>query len=275
MPQCPKCKAPYEVGQRYCEQCDSYLLHPEEGDYLCPQCGIRVSSNQEICHKCNAKLSKDTAAPNQAPETPASPTSEPPPAPAIPPKTGLPPWALGALIGAAFVIIILLGLLIRQGAAPTKEAEKPATEAAPSSAAATPVTPGPERPAAPTPEASLADGVRKTLSTLREAQLKNDIILFMSCYSYLYSSLDRKRQKTLADWKDFDFLDMNFILDEVKPMGPDNAMARVTWTMQVQNRKSRQFDSFTQVYQVILAKELGKWRIRTINDLTDEESGKE
>jgi len=58
-------------------------------------------------------------------------------------------------------------------------------------------------------------------------------------------------------------------------MGPDNAMARVTWTMQVQNRKSRQFDSFTQVYQVILAKELGKWRIRTINDLTDEESGKE
>jgi hypothetical protein len=65
---------------------------------------------------------------------------------------------------------------------------------------------------------------------------------------------------------------MNFVLEDVKPMGPDNAMAHVTWTMQIQNRKSSQFDSFTQDYKVILAKELGKWRIRAINDLTDEDS---
>jgi len=187
---------------------------------------------------------------------------------------------LGALIAAAVLIIILLGLLLRQGAAPTKEAEKPATEAAPPPAVATPVTPAPETPTAPpveapTPKVSLADEVRETLSNLREAQLKNNIILFMSCYSYLYPSLDRKREQTLSYWKDFHFLDMNFVLDDVKPMGPDNAMARVTWTMQIQNRRSHQFDSFTQDYKVILAKELGKWRIRAINDLTDEDSEKE
>jgi hypothetical protein len=60
MPQCPTCKAQYEIGQRYCETCESYLLNPEEGDYFCPQCGIRVAPQQEVCHKCNAALG-DTA----------------------------------------------------------------------------------------------------------------------------------------------------------------------------------------------------------------------
>jgi hypothetical protein len=268
LPQCPACKAPYEVGQRYCGLCDSYLLHPEEGDYFCPQCGIRVAPGQEICHKCSAKLPETPAPPTPTPETPSPPGSEPPPAapptPSPPPWPGLPLWALGALIAAGFLIIILLGLLLRQGLAPPRVAEKPPIEAAP--AVAEPALPPA---AAPAPKASLADEVRQTLNNLREAQLKNDIILFMSCYSYLYPSLDKKREQTLSYWKDFKFLDLNFILNEVKPLGPDNAWARVTWTMQIQNRE---FDSFTQVYKVVLAKELGQWRVRSIQDMTHEDS---
>ena len=56
MPQCPHCQAPYEVGQRYCSTCGSFLLHPEEGDTFCPQCGVRVSPRQEFCHECDAPL---------------------------------------------------------------------------------------------------------------------------------------------------------------------------------------------------------------------------
>lgn len=284
MPQCPACKAPYEVGQRYCGLCDSYLLHPEAGDYFCPQCGIRVAPNQEICHKCNARLPGATAF-TQAPETQAPSASKPPPVvpptPSPLPKPGLPLWALGALLGAGFLIIVLLGLLLRQGLAPPDAAQKapPGTVAAPMvpaapAASTVPAAEPPPLPAAPAPaaKATLADQVRETLTTLREAQLKNDIVLFMSCYSYLYPSLDKKREQTLAYWKDFKFLDLNYVLDEVKPMGPENAWARVTWSMQIQNRQSQEFDSFTQIYRVLLVKELGKWRVRSIKDISQGDS---
>jgi len=282
LPQCPTCKAPYELGQRYCEQCESYLLHPEEGDYFCPQCGIRVAPNQEICHKCNAILPEAGAAAAQGQKPPAPPAFEPPPpevppTPTPPPKWGIPPWGLALIIAAGFLIVIILGLLLRQGTVPTEVAEKPPP---PAVAPTTPVAPAaptaekPAPPAAPTPaaEATLADEVAETLNNLREAQLKNDIILFMSCYSYLYPSLDKKRETTLEYWKDFKFLDLNFILDDIKPMGENNALARVTWTMQIQTRKSQEFDSFTQTFRVVLAKELGKWRVRSIKDITHEDS---
>ena len=298
MPQCPTCKTHYEVGQRYCEQCDSYLLNPEEGDYFCPECGIRVASQQELCHKCSTSLLGITAAPTPvlgtpspaAPKVPPSQVQEVPP---YAPGPGLPPWALGALIGAGVLIVILfLILLFRKGPAPKKVAQalppKAVTTAAPTKppapaakepaapVAPKPVTPPAAPPAAtPAPEAALADQVRETLGNLRDAQLWNDIVLFMSCYSSLYPSLDKKRQQTLAYWKDFNYLDLNFILNDVKPLGPDSALARVTWTMQVENRKSQQVDSFTQVFEVGLAKELGNWRIRSIKDLTYEQEEEE
>ena len=65
MPQCPICNAAVWVGERYCSTCDSYLPNPEEEDHFCPQCGIRVAPQQEICHKCNAALPEMAGAPFQ------------------------------------------------------------------------------------------------------------------------------------------------------------------------------------------------------------------
>ncbi len=56
MPQCPICKVAVWVGERYCPTCNNYLPHPEEEDYFCPRCGIRMAPQQEICHKCKAAL---------------------------------------------------------------------------------------------------------------------------------------------------------------------------------------------------------------------------
>ena len=70
MPQCPHCQAPYEAGQRYCSTCGSFLLHPEQGDTFCPQCGVRVSPRQEFCHECDAPLKGALAAPEAPAPTP-------------------------------------------------------------------------------------------------------------------------------------------------------------------------------------------------------------
>ena len=84
MPQCPHCQTPFEVGQRYCSTCGSFLLHPEQGDTFCPQCGVRVSPLQEFCHECDAPLKGSPAAPGRPWGPPAAPAPEASPA-KIPP----------------------------------------------------------------------------------------------------------------------------------------------------------------------------------------------
>jgi hypothetical protein len=117
----------------------------------------------------------------------------------------------------------------------------------------------------------MKEEVRETLKNLRKAQLEEDIILFMSCYSYIYPSLDKKRKQTLDYWKNFRFMDLEFSLDEIKPLGPESLLAHVTWSMQVQNRRNQEFDSSTQIFEVAMGKELGAWRIRSLKDVTDYE----
>jgi hypothetical protein len=301
MPQCPTCKAQYEIGQRYCETCESYLLNPEEGDYFCPQCGIRVAPQQEVCHKCNAALGDTAPAAAAAPSTrpePAQPAPEPPHSLGgqVPPPRGLPLWVPGALIAAGFIILILLAVIFTRPspkAPPVAETPSPPVAvtppppatvtpppqaAAPSTPAATTPVPKPEASPttteatpAPSREESMKEEVRETLKNLRKAQLEEDIILFMSCYSYIYPSLDKKRKQTLDYWKNFRFMDLEFSLDEIKPLGPESLLAHVTWSMQVQNRRNQEFDSSTQIFEVAMGKELGAWRIRSLKDVTDYE----
>jgi len=66
MPQCPICKAAVWVGERYCATCTNYLPHPGEEDHFCPECGIRVAPQQEICHRCKAALPEIAGTPSTA-----------------------------------------------------------------------------------------------------------------------------------------------------------------------------------------------------------------
>jgi hypothetical protein len=90
MAQCPICNAAIWIGQSYCSTCDSYLPNPGEEDHFCPQCGIRVASQQEFCHKCN--LIEKTGASSQTMTTAGK----------------LPSWVTGVFIGTGLVIMVLL-----------------------------------------------------------------------------------------------------------------------------------------------------------------------
>ena len=279
MPQCPHCQAPYEVGQRYCSTCGSFLLHPEQGDTFCPQCGVRVSPRQEFCHECDAPLKGALAAPEALAPTPEAvapiPEAVAPPeaAPAKGPPAGLPSWLIGLLVGAGILILILLILLFTRGTS-TPPAPTPAPKAeapAPAPPAATPAPspsahPGPGT-AAPPAEADLKEQLQKELSILREAQLRKDIVQFMSVYSLTYPELDDKRANTLKAWERFDFTNLVFTVDKIQPIDPDNAIAWVTWYIDTKNRRTQEMASSSQTYQVRFAKELGKWRIRSLEEV--------
>jgi hypothetical protein len=210
----------------------------------------------------------------------------------------MPSWVLAAFIGAVVVIVALLLIIffkkssapegagapapkgeVKQ-AAPTPQPKEAASapqpqETAPSSKPAAPPTPAVVAPTPtetpPKPETTLAEQVKETLTTLREAQLKGDIILFMSCYSYVYPTLDRKRKETLGSWDDFPLISLEYTLDQIKTLSPESLVARVTWTIQVQNRRTEKIQDHTQVYDVVFAKELGKWRIFSLKEVQEEE----
>jgi hypothetical protein len=272
MPQCPHCQTSYESGQRYCSTCGSFLLHPEEGDSFCPQCGVRVSPRQEFCHECDAPLKGSQAARDiLGPEPePFIPPAEPSPAPARPP--GTPTWLIWLLVGTGIVIIILLILLFSRGTAPppvpspAPKAETPApVPPAPAPAPATPATPTPQPP--PPGEAELKEQLQDVLSTLREAQMHKNIAQFMSVYSLTYPQLDDKRAKTLQSWENFDFTNLVFTVDKVQLLDPDNANAWVTWNIDTRNRSTQEPTSYTQTYQVGFVKESGAWRIRVLEEV--------
>ena len=262
MPQCPHCQTPYDKGQRYCSVCGSFLLHPEEGDTFCPQCGVRVSSRQEYCHECDAPLKEGAlkavkVAPSEAP--PVGLAAEP--APAAP--QGIPLWVIGSLAGAGIIIIILLIVLFSQTSPPPAPPVAAPQVAAPAPAPAPAVpTPAPAAPAA-----DLKEELQRVLSILREAQLKKNITEFMGVYSNTLPNYDQKRKDALEAWQNFDYATLVFTVDKVQAIDPNNALAWVTWYMDIRNRNNQELASATQTYQAQFVKEMGNWRIRELKEV--------
>jgi uncharacterized Zn finger protein (UPF0148 family) len=272
MPQCPHCQAPYETGQRYCSVCGSFLLHPEDGDTFCPQCGVRVSPRQEFCHECDAPLKGEGAAAETP--TPAAPAAAAPePSRAAPADTApapkMQPWVMGVLIGGGVAIIILLVLLFSRGTStPPEHKAVPPAATAPAPVPAPAVTPAPPAPAPPAKEApgELKDQLGEVLNNLRDAQLNKDILKFMSVYSLTFPELDQKRATTLKSWENYDYTNLVFTINKVQVIDPNNAIAQVTWYIDTRNRRNQELASVSQSYEVRFAKEMGHWRIRSLEE---------
>jgi hypothetical protein len=178
----------------------------------------------------------------------------------------MPSWLMGVLVGAGILVIILLILLFTRGTStPPAPATAPKVEApAPAPPAATATT-APEP--APSAEATLKEQLQKELSILRQAQLRKDIVQFMSIYSLTYPELDGKRTSTLKAWERFDFTNLVFTVDKIQSIDPDNSIAEVTWYIDTKNRQTQELSSSSQTFQVRFAKEQGKWRIRSLEEV--------
>jgi hypothetical protein len=247
----------YEEGQRYCNNCGSFLMHPEEGDTFCPQCGVRVSPHQQYCHECDAPLKGEVFQEGTAPAGEAS-SPGPAPAPGPPPAPqGLPPWVVGSLAGAGIIIILLLIVIF------SRTGTTPAPPVVESQAPPTLATPG-------APAEDLKGQLAAVLSTLRHAQLQKNINDFMSVYSAAFPGYDLKRQETLKYWENYDFTNLVFTVDKVQAINSDHALAWVTWYLDVQDRKTQELSSGTQRFQVQFLKEKGIWRI---SDLKGDNKG--
>jgi hypothetical protein len=169
----------------------------------------------------------------------------------------LPSWVIGALAAAGIIIIILLIVLFSRTGPPS----------APPGTAPQAEAPAPPAVPAPAPGEALQGQLQKVLSTLRDAQLKKDISEFMNVYSETYPNSDQKRKEALKAWENYDYDNLVFTVDRVQAIDDDNALAWVTWYMDVRNRNNQELSSATQTYQVRFVKEKGDWRIRELKEV--------
>ena len=366
MPECSHCQNPYQPGQRYCKKCGNFL-QTAENEASCPQCGLRVSPQQTLCHECNAPLKPgmeeakpaEAPPPEAAPEAPAEEAPSPPeaatppevappseeaaptpeaappeaaapeavapaaappeaapepvpepspePAPLPPPAAAAPPppqkvvppeappkckrtcviWVSVGVVVAIAAAVVLLTYFLLQGRfepsvtvqAPPPPAVSPTPAPAPRPAPLPEPSVQPEPPAAsvPVPKVQTPSGppaspelqalLQKILSNLRDAQMRKDISLYISNFSLLFPNLDERRNRTQRVWKNYDYLDLNFTLEEVRAPDAENASARVTWNIKARYRANMAEETSNPSYRVWFAKENGQWRIRRLEEI--------
>jgi uncharacterized membrane protein len=109
--------------------------------------------------------------------------------------------------------------------------------------------------------------VAHLLGALREAQVNQDISRFMSCYATSFPEREQKRRDALKAWQDFDFTAMFFIIEDIRSEWLEAAQAKVTWDLQVQDKRTQEFLTSTQTYRVDFIKEQGAWRIRSLEEI--------
>ena len=216
---------------------------------VCPSCQTPYESGSRFCRQCGASL------PEAEPAGP-SPAAGPEATPAAAPEVSQPlsqkinPRLLAMFGGAAIVIIIAAIFLFKGSGTPPPEPGPSATKEAVS------------------PEAGLQQQLAQVLDALRETQINKDITRFMNCYAAGFPGREEKRQATQKAWTEFDFTAMFFYLEEMKPEGPEAARARVTWDLQVQDKRTQEFLTSTQTFQVEFVKEQGAWRIRSLQEIS-------
>ena len=103
---------------------------------------------------------------------------------------------------------------------------------------------------------------------MREAQLKKDLEQYLNYYSPNFPALDKKRQAITKNWELYDYLDLEYKIDEVKLLITGNASALVTWKITYKMMGSEEIKVSTQKIKIMLSNESDKWRINKLELIT-------
>ena len=108
-----------------------------------------------------------------------------------------------------------------------------------------------------------AEKIRSLFENIRQANLKKNIGLFMSCYSRDFEDKEGKRIAALETWENFNYLDLSYHLKKQTIAG-DTADLRVEWLVRISPKAGGQPQNTKTVLNVTLSREEGSWKIKTI-----------
>jgi hypothetical protein len=252
---CPQCHTVHGDEHSFCQRCGNPLIGEEKAPaHFCPNCSGPVFPGQNFCTECGQRV-KNIAGDRSSPRSPAreelfyqsgSRRSRPRPAPA---RSGLSKWLIG-LLG----VLILAGVYYFWPKAPSRSLV---------------VSPGLPPQTAPTTEKTdtLQRDVERLAERIRQAHMKKDMNLFLSCYSTSYPKLGELERQTYENWKNFDFKNVSYNISNLRRVGPNQAEADLVWNLQLVDNQTKASEMHRAVVNVILEESGGTWKIRDSKEI--------
>lgn len=127
--------------------------------------------------------------------------------------------------------------------------------------------PSPAVPSSALPVVLLPQEIQKLLDLLediRQANLKKNISLLMSCYASDYEGLEERRRIALQSWERYNYLDLDYVL-KVESVSIDSAKARVEWQIRSIPIAGGQLEEGKSALNVLFQKEKNKWKIKEVS----------
>ena len=131
----------------------------------------------------------------------------------------------------------------------------------------TPSSPGPELRTETRTEEEEAARIKGLLENIRQANLREDIDLFMSCYAADFKGLEKKKRATLESWEDSDYLDLSYSLKS-RALTEDTAKIQVEWLIRTARSATGQLEEAELLLEALLKKEGDLWKIKEIKTLS-------
>jgi len=126
--------------------------------------------------------------------------------------------------------------------------------------------PSPAVPSSALPVVLLPQEIQKLLDLLediRQANLKKNISLLMSCYASDYEGLEERRRTALQSWEKYNYLDLDYVL-KVESVSVDVAKARVEWQIRSIPIAGGKLEEGKSALNVVFQKEKNKWKIKEV-----------
>jgi len=111
------------------------------------------------------------------------------------------------------------------------------------------------------------ESIKTLLENIRQANLKENIDLFLSCYSSAFKDREGKKKETLETWGNFDYVSLSYDLKSHSVSG-DIAHARVEWQLRFSPKSGGAPQESKTVLDVTLKKENDVWKIREVKALS-------
>jgi rRNA maturation endonuclease Nob1 len=110
------------------------------------------------------------------------------------------------------------------------------------------------------------ENIKYLLENIRQANIRKDIDLFISCYASDFKDREGKKKTTLAHWKNFDYIDLLYDLKSSSISG-DMAKAKVEWLITIFPRTGGHRQESRTILDVTLKKEEDGWKIKEVKPI--------
>lgn len=105
--------------------------------------------------------------------------------------------------------------------------------------------------------------VRELLEKIRQANLHQDIELFLSCYSKDFKDREGKKRATLESWKKFNYIELSYHLKKFS-LSSETAKAKVVWFIKYCPKSGGPPRENKTILEVVFQKEEEDWKIREV-----------